>query len=125
MAMTGVVLIVLLNAMVTVCGATSLRVNNDGGLDRQQVSVNYKAYLLVSFCATLDADTEVLSLGVCPYQGFSTVSYGDHWYTPLPDNASELNDYMCGSLNRKGRLCSECKDGYIWTCHYFSWFSVF
>ena len=33
-------------------------------------------------------------------------------YTPLPDNASELNDYMCGPLNRKGRLCSECKDGY-------------
>ena len=143
MAMTGVVLIVLLNAMVTVCSATSLRVNNDGGLDRQQVSVNYsqedcppwfhfdwetqscqcltfygarcfnnKAYLLTSFCATLDADTEVLSLGVCPYQGFSIVSYGDHWYTPLPDNASELNDYMCGPLNRKGRLCSECKDGY-------------
>ena len=25
---------------------------------------------------------------------------------------SELNDYMCGPLNRKGRVCSECKDGF-------------
>ena len=78
---------------------------------------NNKTYFLVGFCATLDTQTEILSMGLCPYQGFSIVMYsdhwyGDHWYTPLPDNASELNDYMCGPLNRKGRLCSECKDGY-------------
>ena len=73
---------------------------------------NNKAYLLASFCATLDADTKILSLGECPYHGFTILRYGDHWYTQLPDNVSELNDYMCGPLNRKGRLCSECKDGY-------------
>ena len=138
MAVIGVVLV--LNAMTTVCSATAV-IRNDR-LDRQQVSIydqddcppwfyfdrktqscqclayysatcfNNKAYLRVSFCATLDTQTEVLSLGVCPYQGFSIVSYEGHWYTPLPDNASELNDYMCGPLNRKGRLCTECKDGY-------------
>jgi hypothetical protein len=56
---------------------------------------------------------EVVSLGACPYHGF-TISTRDgyYWYTPLPDNVSELNDCMCGRLNRKGRLCSECKDGY-------------
>ena len=73
---------------------------------------NNKAYLLVSFCATLDKQSKILSLGVCPYQGLSVLRYGDHWYTQLPDNVSELNDNMCGQLNRKGKLCSECKDGY-------------
>ena len=43
---------------------------------------------------------------------YKTYSDGLHWYIQLPDNISELNDYMCGPLNRKGRLCSECKDGY-------------
>ena len=71
-----------------------------------------KAYLLTGFCATLDTDTETLSLAECPYHGFTITKYGQHWYTHLPDNVSELNDYMCGPLNRKGRVCSECKDGY-------------
>ena len=73
---------------------------------------NNKAYLLAGFCATLDTDTNILSLAECPYHGFTTTRHGDHWYTHLPDNVSELNDYMCGPLNRKGRVCSECKDGY-------------
>ena len=30
----------------------------------------------------------------------------------LPKNISELNDYMCGPMNRKGRICSECIDGF-------------
>ena len=31
-------------------------------------------------------------------------------YVQLPDNVSELNDYMCAPLNRKGLVCSECID---------------
>ena len=30
----------------------------------------------------------------------------------LPSNVSELNDYMCGPMNRKGLVCSECIDGF-------------
>ena len=30
----------------------------------------------------------------------------------LPSDISELNQYMCGPLNRKDHLCSECKSGY-------------
>ena len=78
-----------------------------------------KAYLSVGFCATFDtntdSDSDILSLGACPsHYGFTFTKHGDgpHWYIQLPDNVSELNDYMCGPLNRKGRLCSECKDGY-------------
>ena len=33
-------------------------------------------------------------------------------YRLLPENISELNDYMCGPLNRKGYLCSDCIDGF-------------
>ena len=76
-----------------------------------------KAYLSAGFCATFDtstdSDSDILSLGECPsYYGFTFTKQDYYWYIQLPDNVSELNDYMCGSLNRKGRLCSECKDGY-------------
>ena len=30
----------------------------------------------------------------------------------LPNNISELNQYMCDPLNRKNYLCSDCKSGY-------------
>ena len=30
----------------------------------------------------------------------------------LPTNISLLNEFMCAPLNRKGYLCSECKEGY-------------
>ena len=33
-------------------------------------------------------------------------------YISLPVNLSQLNDYMCGPINRKGLVCSECADGY-------------
>ena len=36
----------------------------------------------------------------------------DGVYVELPNNISELNDYMCGPMNRKGRICSECIDGF-------------
>ena len=33
-------------------------------------------------------------------------------YLPLPWNVSELNDFMCGLMHRKGRVCSECINGF-------------
>ena len=33
-------------------------------------------------------------------------------YISLSVNLSQLNDYMCGPINRKGLVCSECADGY-------------
>ena len=33
-------------------------------------------------------------------------------YLPLLRNVSELNDFMCGLMQRKGRVCSECIDGF-------------
>ena len=33
-------------------------------------------------------------------------------YIYLPDNVQDLNEYMCKPLNRKGRICQECIDGF-------------
>ena len=33
-------------------------------------------------------------------------------YHVLPDNISDLNDFMCRPLNRKSYLCSDCIDGF-------------
>ena len=36
----------------------------------------------------------------------------DKMYIKLPENITELNDYMCTPLNSKGLACSECSDGF-------------
>jgi len=36
----------------------------------------------------------------------------DHLYLELSTTISHLNDFMCGPLNRKGLLCSDCLDGF-------------
>ena len=50
----------------------------------------------------------------CPYfqlEGHE-LSDTEPGYIKLPDNISELNDYMCGPMNRKGFLREECIDGF-------------
>ena len=42
----------------------------------------------------------------------TNVTMVDGIYIQLPDNISQLNHYMCGPMNRKGRICSECIDGF-------------
>ena len=61
-------------------------------------------------CMTHDENTTVVSK--CPYfqpNGYDTSEVG---YITLPSNVSELNEYMCGPLNRRGPLCNECIDGF-------------
>ena len=73
-------------------------------------------HLRVGGCATYDNSSGMISVTICPYfkpDCFSVISYGRYFhYIRLPDNLSELNDYLCGPMNRKGRVCSECMDGY-------------
>ena len=47
-----------------------------------------------------------------PYTPKVNVSVVNGMYIQLPNNISELNDFMCGPMNRKGRVCSECIDGF-------------
>ena len=76
---------------------------------------NDKMHLKVGFCITHDQDSNMASVVLCPYfqpDVFHVIKYGSTHYIPLPENILELNDYMCRPLNRKGRVCSECMDGY-------------
>ena len=72
--------------------------------------------LASGYCATYSEDTRSLSIASCPYfqplaKGFRKSRHGK-LVIDLPRNLSQLNDYMCGPLNRKGLVCSECADGF-------------
>ena len=72
-------------------------------------------HLRAGYCATYDKDTGITSLAACPYflsDVFELQEDEYVWYVQLPQNICALNDFMCEPMNRKGRLCSECKDGY-------------
>ena len=53
-------------------------------------------------------------LSVCRYFQLDghNLSITDPGYIRLPNRISELNDYMCQQMNRKGLLCSECIEGF-------------
>ena len=73
--------------------------------------------VLLSFgCCMTHEDNQSLFLTECPYfelKGHNVADYLHHpGYIRLPDNISELNDYMCGPMNRKGLLCKDCTDGF-------------
>ena len=65
-----------------------------------------------SYCATYNENTKILSLVRRPYFQLSVYNITTTGYVQLPRNLSQLNDYMCGPLNRKGLVCSECTDGF-------------
>ena len=65
------------------------------------------------YCMT-QGDNQSLFMAKCPFfevKGHN-VSNLEAGYVLLPDNISELNDYMCGPMNRKGLLCKDCIDGF-------------
>ena len=69
-------------------------------------------FLRFGHCMT-HQDGQGYFVGHCNY--FKVNSYNSSRkdkYISLPGNASELNDYMCRPLNRKGVLCSECVEGF-------------
>ena len=74
------------------------------------------SYFKVGYCASYDNDTGIVSYAPCPYfqsNGFNINKFDDgFWYIPLPENVSELNNYMCGTMSRSGRVCSKCADGF-------------
>ena len=84
-------------------------------------------------CMTHNGNTTVTVTVVakCSYfqpTGYNTSEVG---YITLPSNVSELNGYMCGPMNRKGPLCSQCVDGFglsatsvLFTCSNCTHFSL-
>ena len=60
-----------------------------------------------SYCMTYDCEHNSTYVGRCPFK----MQNSSHIWTKLPATISDVNDFMCGSLNRTGLMCSECMDG--------------
>ena len=76
------------------------------------VTCAYERNLLdYNYCMTYDEKTSAISVSYCTYCTYDH-NISEPGFINLPSNISELNDYMCGQMNRKGILCSECIDGY-------------
>ena len=71
-------------------------------------------YLQISYCMSTYNDTDMtVVIGGCPYIHPSARNSSKFPYFPFPPNmtASEVNGYMCGEMNRTGRLCGRCENG--------------
>ena len=71
--------------------------------------------LTIGTCLTRDGLNSSAVIGSCPYP----INIGggkDNVYLDFPNattvQLNELDDLICGSLNRQGLLCSQCKPGY-------------
>lgn len=73
---------------------------------------DHGALLKIGYCMTYCALLNETSVAHCIYFQVEGHNVTNSWDITLPDNISELNDYMCGPMNRKGRVCSECIDGF-------------
>ena len=70
------------------------------------------AILSIGYCMTHENGIGTY-IARCPdYYQLEGHNTSDSEYIKLPDNISELNDYMCGPMNRKGFLCEDCVDGH-------------
>ena len=75
--------------------------------------------LELGHCMTYNIDINTLALEKCPYfdtggHNIMMVLYNivTSLNIKIPENLSELNDFMCGPLNRTGFLCKDCIDGF-------------
>ena len=82
-----------------VCGSTV-----DGEL---RCLEDQKISIVTLSCMTYTEEQTLI--GLCPYAASNSKPYKD-LYNTLPKNVSQLNDFMCGGLNRTGLLCSQCRD---------------
>ena len=67
------------------------------------ISISYK------YCMTYDEVNDSMAFNNCPYHSHKPNFQG--LYGTLPQNACDLNEFMCGGLNRTGLLCSHCRPG--------------
>ena len=74
--------------------------------NEQESSLGY------NYCMTYDEESGTSTVSNCPYFSLQGHNISRPGLINLPDNISELNEYMYGPMNRKGIVCSECIDGY-------------
>ena len=63
-------------------------------------------------CVTFDQSTNTVSISNCPNFQINNYTLTTARRILLPQSFSQLNDYMCGPMNTKGTVCSECADGF-------------
>ena len=62
-----------------------------------------------NYCMTYSITLNDTVVGYCPY----TYNYTNTWYSAaLPQNVSELNNYVCAPFHREGQACGQCVSGY-------------
>jgi len=81
--------------------------SNLGGIVKCN-NVSKETYLLGCFCMSYDSTG--LVVGACPYHCYHNGRVDLHY--PLPKHITDLEDFLCGPLNRKGRMCGQCKDNF-------------
>ena len=65
--------------------------------------------LLIGNCMDYNEEKDVVFIGGCPF--VNQRGGVDGVYVKPPQNVSELNQFLCGELNRTGALCSQCQEG--------------
>ena len=70
----------------------------------------FRSYMELGNCMTFDEGSNQPILARCPY--FTEYALKDKPLLTLPRNLSALDESICGPLNRKGKLCSHCSEGY-------------
>lgn len=69
-----------------------------------------RLYLNVNRCLTYSNST--LYEASCPYTKTSSQIDPNTSSVVVPTDVLQINDSLCGPLNRQGLVCSECKEGY-------------
>ena len=73
--------------------------------------VNKSALLSIGHCMTNKEGKGTYAME-CVYFQLKGHKVAENGYIKLPRNISELNDYMCQPMNRKGFLCKDCIDSF-------------
>ena len=70
-------------------------------------------FILDCYCLTFNEKLNKAEVGLCLYNCLywdKSNSDRDFTYTPLPNETTDLNDFICGPFNRTGTLCGKCID---------------
>ena len=75
-----------------------------------------KVHVLGCYLITYDSESQDTILGSSVHGCYSSRFDIKRWHTPLyskvPSNVSEIDAVVCAPLNRTGRLCGSCINGY-------------
>ena len=72
----------------------------------------FQSFLELAYCMSYDNETQQAIVTGCLY--YTAVEYARQRLPriPLPQNISKLTEAVCGPLNREGKFCNTCKEGY-------------